>query len=210
MAAAGNLIVVSAPSGAGKTSLVHALIGRFDGIAASVSHTTRPRRERETDGEDYYFVAPKEFHAMVAAGEFLEHAEVFGNFYGTSTEQIQRALDRGIDLVLEIDWQGARVVRQQYPNAISIFILPPSEAALRERLVARGRDTPEVIEARMDSARDEMSHFHEYEFLLVNDDFETALEELCTVVLASRYRTAYRHRRLSAPVAGLIASGSPI
>jgi guanylate kinase len=162
------------------------------------------------DGEDYYFVDERTFLDMANKGFFLEHAAVFGNFYGTSTAQLQRALDSGSDLILEIDWQGARVVRQAYPAAVSIFVLPPSESALRERLLERGRDALDVIDARMRSALAEMSHFDEYEYLLINDDFDAALQELCTVVLANRYKTASRRHRLGPLLGSLIASASVI
>lgn len=202
----GNLIVISAPSGAGKTSLVQALIGRMDGISSSISHTTRVRRPTETDDEDYFFVSDSTFRKMIANGEFLEYAKVFGNLYGTSKTQIQHRLDAGVDLLLDIDWQGARIIRQAYPDAISIFILPPSEAALRERLVGRGDERPTVIEERMRSANSEMSHFEEYEFLLINDDFERALDELGGIIGACRLKTASQRRHLGPDLGGLIAS----
>jgi guanylate kinase len=206
----GQLFVVSAPSGAGKTSLVNALIETTDGIAASVSHTTRDQRPGETDGEDYFFVERTEFARMATADEFLEHAEVFGNLYGTSKAQIRRTLDSGVDLVLEIDWQGARRVRALYPETVSVFILPPSEDALRERLVGRGRDDPATIDARMQQARSEMSHFAEYEYLLVNDDFTVALEGLRAIVLASRLKTQAGRARSAPIVAALLASAGAV
>ena len=206
----GQLFVVSAPSGGGKTSLVNALIESTEGISASVSHTTRGQRPGETEGEDYFFVDVSEFQRMAAAGEFLEHAEVFGNYYGTSKAQILRTLDSGLDLVFEIDWQGARSVRALYPDTVSVFILPPSEAALRERLIGRGRDDPATIEARMQQAMSEMSHFPEYEYLLVNDDFAVALEGLRAIVLASRLKTKLGRARLSPMVASLLASSDAV
>ena len=206
----GQLFVVSAPSGAGKTSLVNALIEATDGISASVSHTTRGQRPGETEGEDYFFVDPARFQQMVADDEFLEHAEVFGNLYGTSKAQIRRTLDSGLDLVLEIDWQGARSVRALYPETVCVFILPPSEATLRERLVGRGRDDPATIEARMQQAMSEMSHFPEYEYLLVNDDFAVALEGLRAIVLASRLKTHVARARLGPVVDDLLASSSAV
>lgn len=206
----GQLFVVSAPSGAGKTSLVNALIETTDGIAASVSHTTRDQRPGETDGEDYFFVDRAEFSRMVDADEFLEHAEVFGNLYGTSKAQIRRTLDSGLDLVLEIDWQGARRVRALHPDTVSVFILPPSEDTLRERLVGRGRDDPATIEARMQQARSEMSHYAEYDYLLVNDEFATALEGLRAIVLASRLKAPAGRDRLNPVVARLLASAGAV
>jgi guanylate kinase len=207
-ASAGNLIVISAPSGAGKTSLVAALITRMDNIAASVSHTTRPRRPTETDDEDYFFIDEATFAQLVADGEFLEYAEVFGKRYGTSKAQIQRSLDTGIDLLLEIDWQGARNIRRAYPEAVSIFIVPPSEAALRERLVGRGGDDPAVIEERMQAAMSEMSHFDEYEFLVINDDFAQAVDDLCVIVRACRLKTATQRQRLD--LGSLMASADSV
>ncbi len=206
----GQLFVVSAPSGAGKTSLVNALIETTAGIAASVSHTTRDQRPGETDGEDYFFVDRGEFIRMTAADEFLEHAEVFGNLYGTSKARIRRTLDSGLDLVLEIDWQGARRVRALYPETVSVFILPPSEETLRERLVGRGRDDPATIDARMQQAKSEMSHFPEYEYLLVNEDFAVALEGLRAIVLASRLKMHIGRARLSPVVADLLASAGAV
>lgn len=206
----GQLFVVSAPSGAGKTSLVNALIDTTTAIAASVSHTTRDQRPGETNGEDYFFVDRAEFTRMIAADDFLEHAEVFGNLYGTSKVQIRRTLDSGLDLVLEIDWQGARRVRALYPDTVSVFILPPSEDTLRERLVGRGRDDPATIDARMQQAKSEMSHFAEYEYLLVNDDFAVALEGLRAIVLASRLKTHAGRARSSPVVAALLASAGAV
>lgn len=202
----GNLIVISAPSGAGKTSLIQALLARVDGLTSSISHTTRPPRNQEIDGQDYHFVDEKQFAAMVDRQEFLESAQVFGNHYGTSSGEIQRALETGEDLVLEIDWQGARVVRSAYPEAVSIFILPPSEGTLRERLIGRGNDSAEVIERRMREALSEMSHFDEYQYLIINDDFSTALDELSAIVRSNRFRTAARRHRLGADLTALIAS----
>lgn len=206
----GQLFVVSAPSGAGKTSLVNALIEATDGIVASVSHTTRDRRPGEQEGVDYFFVDRDEFARMADADEFLEHAEVFGNLYGTSKAEIRCTLDSGLDLVLEIDWQGARRVRALYPDTVSVFILPPSEATLRERLVGRGRDDPATIDARMQQAMSEMSHFPEYEYLLVNDDFAVALEGLRAIVIASRLKTNVGHARLGPVVADLLASADAV
>jgi len=202
----GNLFVISAPSGAGKTSLVHGLLECVDSISASVSHTTRGIRPGETDGEDYFFVDDAAFRTMIDAGDFLEHAEVFGNLYGTSVSQIHRTLDSGTDLILEIDWQGGRSVRERYPDTVSIFILPPSEATLRQRLVGRGRDDDETIEQRMRAAVSEMSHYAEYEYLLVNDDFDEALAALRSIVVASRLKTPIQLKRLAPVVGELLAS----
>ncbi|WP_110669813.1 guanylate kinase [Salinicola halophilus] len=193
--AQGTLYIVSAPSGAGKTSLVRALLQRNHAIGVSVSHTTRAMRAGEQDGVNYHFVTPEAFEAMVARGEFFEHAWVFDRHYGTSRLEVEKRLALGEDVILEIDWQGARQVREQSPDAESIFILPPSLAALRERLSGRGTDDDSVIERRMRDAVDEMSHYDEYEHVIVNDTFEHALDELECIVRARRSRLdKMRHR----------------
>ena len=185
----GILFVVSAPSGAGKTSLLKALLPAEQSLALSVSHTTRARRPGEEDGVHYHFVGVEEFQRLVAEGAFLEHAQVFDNFYGTSEKGVREQLSAGQDVVLEIDWQGARQVRTCFPDAVSIFIAPPSIEALRERLGGRGQDDQDVIERRMRDARDELSHFSEYDYLVINDDFEQALGELQAIILACRLTT---------------------
>lgn len=182
----GTLYIVSAPSGAGKTSLVTALTQVDKNIRVSVSHTTRAKREGEEHGVNYHFVAHEEFQALIAKGDFLEHAEVFGNFYGTSRSALQQTLDQGIDLILEIDWQGAQQVRELMPQALSIFILPPSQEALRERLTGRGQDSEEIIEGRMKEAVSEMIHYTEYDYVIINDDFQNALEDLKAVFCSNR------------------------
>lgn len=192
----GLLIVVAAPSGAGKTSLVNALIARDSNIVLSISHTTRPRRPSEADGRDYHFVTQREFERMRAAREFLESAAVFGHRYGTSKAAVDAELGAGRDLILEIDWQGAQQVRERYRDAVSLFILPPSRAALIERLRRRGQDDPAVIAHRMAKAESEMSHYAEFDYLIVNDDFEHALGQLQAVVDAERLRTARHGPRL--------------
>ncbi|MGD9602761.1 MAG: guanylate kinase [Gammaproteobacteria bacterium] len=195
-----QLFVVSAPSGAGKTSLIQALVASVDGLRMSVSHTTRGQRPGERQGIDYFFVDVPAFEAMVARDAFLEHARVFGNLYGTSREEVDRALAAGEDLILEIDWQGARHVRALYPEAVTIFVLPPSVAELRRRLETRGEDRAEVIERRMQEAAAEMSHYPEYAFVVVNDVFERALEDLRSIVRASRLRTGVQ--RFAAELSG--------
>lgn len=182
----GTLFIVSAPSGAGKTSLVRELIESLDGIQVSVSHTTRERRNGEVDGVNYHFVDLPAFEAMIERGEFFEHARVFDNYYGTSRPAVQAALDVGQDVILEIDWQGARQVRRQLPDAVSIFILPPSREELEHRLASRGTDEHAVIERRMRDAVSEMAHHDEYDYLVINDDFTTALRELQALVIAQR------------------------
>jgi len=182
----GTLYIVSAPSGAGKTSLVTALIKADPRVSVSVSHTTRAMRPGEQHGVNYHFVSHDDFKGLITQGDFLEHAEVFGNFYGTSRSALQEVLDRGNDLILEIDWQGAQQVRKLMPEARSIFILPPSQQALRERLDGRGQDSEAIIAGRMKEAVSEMVHYDEYEYVIINDDFDVALEELKAVFVANR------------------------
>lgn len=184
----GNLFIVAAPSGAGKTSLVRALIQSVPDITVSISHTTRAPRAGEQDGVHYYFITPDQFQSMVAQQVFLEHATVFDRSYGTSRDAVLQHLGNGIDVILEIDWQGARQVRTTFPDVICIFILPPSRQALEARLVARAQDSAEVIARRMRGAINEMVHYREFEFVIVNDTFAQALEHLKAVVLAARLR----------------------
>lgn len=186
----GQLYVISAPSGAGKTSLIKALRLRMPELGLSVSHTTRPMRPGEQDGIHYHFVDVATFEAMIAEGAFVEYARVFGNYYGTSREAIARVLTAGLDLILEIDWQGAQQVRAQFPDVISIFVLPPSRAALRERLFGRGQDDAEVIARRLAEATLEMQQHRHYDYLIINEDFETALEQLGCIFVSSRLKMA--------------------
>jgi guanylate kinase len=176
------LYVVSAPSGGGKTSLVNALLERDENVTLSVSHTTRAPRPGEKDGVHYYFVDEQEFEDLVLQGAFLEHARVFDHFYGTGRAEVQRQLAAGYDVLLDIDWQGARQIRESFPAARTIFILPPSLSVLRERLIGRGQDSPAVIERRMRAARAETSHASEFDFLIVNDDFGAALADLHAII----------------------------
>jgi guanylate kinase len=180
-----RLFVISAPSGAGKTSLVKALRERLPSLRVSTSHTTRPPRPTELDGREYHFVSNQVFDQMVAEGAFLEHARVFGNQYGTSQGQLEDKLAAGHEVILEIDWQGARQVRDALPGCQSIFVLPPSRQALRQRLTGRGTDSGEVIERRLADAVTDMSHHAEFDFVVVNDQFELAVEQLLQIV-ASR------------------------
>lgn len=198
MSLPGILFIVSAPSGAGKTSLLKALVEQHGDLAVSVSHTTRAPRPGEADGVHYHFVDMADFERMVAASEFLEHARVFDNYYGTSAASVRQPLQKGRDVVLEIDWQGARQVRQAFAGAVSIFVIPPSVEELRRRLSARGQDSAEVVERRMKDALDELSHFGEYDYLVVNDRFEDALGELHCIVRAERLRCARRQASVSA------------
>ena len=200
----GTLFIVSAPSGAGKTSLVKVLLTRLSGLAVSVSHTTREPRPGEQNGVDYHFVGRSEFETMVAAGEFLEHARVFDNFYGTSRRAVVEQLEAGRDVILEIDWQGARQVRGSAPQAVSVFILPPSRETLRERLKGRGQDSEQVIERRMRDAISEMSHYGEYQYLVFNDDFEQAVAELQALFVAQRLRLEAQEQRHASSLRGLL------
>jgi guanylate kinase len=178
----GRLFVIAAPSGAGKTSLVRALMERVPSLAFSVSFTTRPRRANEQDGRDYHFIDEGRFQEMVREGVLLEHAEVFGNHYGTGREQVEQALQAGQDLILEIDWQGAQQVRERMPEVLDIFILPPSREVLEQRLRNRRTDSPEVIARRLRESVEEMAHWPEFRFVVVNDDFDTALGEMLSIV----------------------------
>ncbi len=184
----GQLYIISAPSGAGKTSLVRALITREDYLHMSVSHTTRECRSGEIDATDYHFVSVDQFKAMLGEHAFLEYAEVFGNFYGTSKRQVEALLQQGLDVILEIDWQGARQVRTLLPDAISIFVLPPSLQALHDRLMGRAQDDETVIRQRMQAAQHEMVHYDEFEYLVVNDVFDEALNELRSIIECQRLK----------------------
>lgn len=185
----GTLYIISAPSGAGKTSLVKALLESTTDIMVSVSHTTRGMRPGEVDGRDYHFTEVETFRSMIADGAFLEHAQVFDNFYGTSRSSALDMMERGVDVILEIDWQGAEQVRQKMSEAVSIFILPPSREELERRLRGRGTDADEVIAKRLGQAVEEMSHYGDFDYLVFNDDFDTALNQLRAIVLARRQRS---------------------
>ena len=204
MTSTGTLYTVSAPSGAGKTSLVNALIERCGGLQVSVSHTTRPMRPAEKEGVNYHFVSENVFVDMLNRAEFLEHAQVFGNLYGTSRIWLEKQLERGFDVILEIDWQGARQVKLLLPETQSIFILPPSRQALQQRLRLRGQDDPGIIEGRMNAAVAEMSHYVESDFLVVNKDFDQALDELQSIVASQRLRTARQQEILPSMLQNLL------
>jgi guanylate kinase len=178
----GRLFVIAAPSGAGKTSLVRALMEREPALAFSVSFTTRPRRPNEVDGRDYHFIDETTFERMIREDAFVEHARVFGHHYGTGRAQVSTALAEGQDLILEIDWQGARQVRERVPESVDVFILPPSRAVLEQRLRGRRTDSPEVIERRLHESVEEMSHWAEFHYVVVNDDFSRALDEMTAIV----------------------------
>ncbi len=197
MSRTGTLYTVSAPSGAGKTSLVAALVESSPDLRVSVSHTTRTMRPGEQDGVNYHFVEEQAFLAMLERAEFLEHARVFGNLYGTSQLWVEEQLGSGTDVILEIDWQGAQQVKRLQPATRSIFILPPSRETLLQRLTGRGQDGQDIIDRRMAEAVEEMSHYIESDFLVVNDDFEQALAELKTIVSAHRLATAKQRESLA-------------
>lgn len=201
----GTLYIVAAPSGAGKSSIVNAVLARDPNIRLSVSFTSRPPRPGERHAEHYHFVSAAEFEAMVAAGEFFEYARVHGDWKGTARQSVEPQLAAGHDVLLEIDWQGARQVRAKVPDAVSVFILPPSRAALEERMRKRGQDSEAVIRRRLAAAREEMSHYGEFDYVIVNEVFETAVAEMGSIFTASRLRRdaqAARHARL---IASLLA-----
>jgi guanylate kinase len=200
----GTLYIVTAPSGAGKTTLVRAVLEREPGLALSVSYTTRPPRPGEVDGRDYRFVGKEEFLRLRDGGELLEWAEVHGNYYGTSRTWIETQLQQDRDVLLEIDWQGARQVRRMFPHAVSIFILPPSLEALEARLRGRGTDSEATIARRLAAAREEMRHVEEFDYAIINDRLERAIDELTAVVRAARLRLAVQKRRHAAYFAQLL------
>lgn len=204
MTSTGTLYTVSAPSGAGKTSLVNALVERCPDVLVSVSHTTRPMRPGEQNGMNYHFVDEDHFLGMLERAEFLEHARVFGNLYGTSGLWVEQQLKHGMDVILEIDWQGAQQVIRQRPDAQSIFIVPPSRDTLQQRLTQRGQDNAATIEARMKEAVQEMSHYVEGDYLIVNQEFGRALDELQSVIVSQRLRTSRQQNNLHEMLQGLL------
>jgi guanylate kinase len=203
----GNLFIVAAPSGAGKSSLVNAVLALEPDIALSISFTSRAARPGERHAQHYHFVSKAEFEGMVAAGDFFEHAVVHGDYKGTARQSVEPQLAAGQDVLLEIDWQGARQVRAKIPEAITVFILPPSRAALNERMHKRGQDSEAVIAQRLAAAREEMSHLHDFDYLIVNQDFDTAVQEMRSIFIASRLRRAQQLERHSGLVAQLLAEG---
>jgi len=204
----GTLYIVSAPSGAGKTSLVAALLEQADGVEVSVSHTTRRARAGEVDGEHYHFVSAETFLGMIEDGELLEHAKVFDNFYGTARASVENRLAQGVDVILEIDWQGARQVRAAVPDAHSIFILPPSRDELERRLRGRGQDDEDVIQRRLRDAETDCAHYREYDYTVVNADFDTAVRDLASIFRANRLRTVEQENRSASTIRNLLA-GTP-
>ncbi len=200
-----QLFILSAPSGAGKTSMVREACARVSDLVVSVSHTTRPKRPKDTDGVDYHFVDEPIFHKMIAAADFLEHAKVFDNFYGTSHQAVEATLKSGKDVLLEIDWQGADQVRRIMPDACGIYIVPPSRDVLEQRLRGRASDSDAVIERRIAEAVTDMRHFSNYDYLIINDDFEQAVTELCAVVLAKRLEVNRQSTERSELISDLLA-----
>ncbi|MGZ5052618.1 MAG: guanylate kinase [Methylobacter sp.] len=201
----GKLYIISAPSGAGKTSLVKQLVGDLNDLTVSVSHTTRSMRPGEVHGQDYFFVSVAEFQAMQTQQAFLEHAQVFDNFYGTAQQTVEDNLKLGLDVILEIDWQGAEQIKKLLPDSISIFILPPSTDVLLQRLRNRGQDGEDIIARRMRDAVTEMSHYHEFDYLVVNDVFEQALTELKSIVISNRLTRQRQADKLQPLLASLLA-----
>lgn len=204
--AKGTLYIISAPSGAGKTSLVKAMLGTMSSVVVSVSHTTRAKRDEEVEGREYHFIDEKTFDQMVANGDFLEHANVFGNKYGTSRQHLQEQLLQGSDVILEIDWQGARQIRQLMGDCKSIFVLPPTMQALCDRLIGRGQDTEDTIKLRMNEATSEMTHYAEFDYIVINDDFDTAIAELASIFVSNRLLADVQQQRHSEKLAELLAT----
>ena len=190
----GNLIVIAAPSGTGKTTLVKAIVDKLPGLAVSISHSTRPKRPNEVNGVDYFFVNEEEFQKMVKHDDFLEHATVFKYSYGTSRSWVEETLAKGIDVILEIDWQGSQQIKKLAPESIGIFILPPSLSNLKDRLIKRNQDKPQIIQDRMADVKEAISHIKEFDFVVVNDNFDQALSELETIIRACRLSKARQIR----------------
>ena len=191
----GQLFIVTAPSGAGKSTLIAALLKQDPRIRLSVSHTTRAPRQGEVEGKDYHFVTRAKFLTLRAENQFLEWAEVYGNFYGTTRQSLEDFQNQGLDVILEIDWQGARQVRQLYPESLGIFILPPSLETLRSRLQGRGKDDPATIEKRLSLAQDDLSHENEFEYAIINTEFDEALRDLAAILRAARCRRTCQYPR---------------
>lgn len=203
----GRLFVVSAPSGGGKTSLIRALLERDERVTLSVSHTTRAPRPGEQDGVHYHFVSPDTFEALVDRGGFLEHAHVFDHHYGTGRSAVEARLNEGFDVLLDIDWQGARQVRRNDPSAVSVFILPPSLAELRHRLKARGQDSERTIDRRMRDARSEISHYQEFDHVVVNDVFEEALDDLQSIIRTGAAQRTDQQQKIEEILEDLLGKG---
>lgn len=201
-----NIFVFASPSGGGKTSLVKAVLQELNDIEVSVSHTTRAMREGEKDAQHYYFVDDAEFNELVKGNTFIEHATVFGYQYGTNRQQIERRLSLGTDVVLDIDWQGARQIKQHFNNVVSIFILPPSVDALKQRLTNRQQDDEHVISARMEKAQQEIRHYDEFDYLVVNDDFNAALEQVLQIIKSNRLKNQFQALKYQSLLSNLLMS----
>lgn len=197
MADMGNLYIIAAPSGTGKTSLVKALVESMQNITVSISHTTRPMRPNEIDGVNYYFIAKAQFEQMIAHHDFLEHATIFDHYYGTSKRWVNETLANGVDVILEIDWQGHQQIKHLFPKSTSIFILPPSIDHLRHRLVTRNQDHPDIIAQRLADARQTVSHIHEFDYIIVNDQFADAVSDLKSIVTSGRLLTIRQTAKLT-------------
>lgn len=204
MKSLGSLIIISAPSGTGKTSLVTALLHHFSSLKKSISHTTRKQRAGEVEGKDYYFVSEQRFTDMLQQNLFIENAQVFGNLYGTSRAWVEETLQQGNDVILEIDWQGAKQITQQVTDVITIFMLPPSQQALADRLNTRNLDDKSTIDKRLLQAKEEVSHYDEYDYLIVNDDFDHTLENLVQIVKVARMRTVKQKAKQQQLISELI------
>jgi guanylate kinase len=200
----GTLFIVAAPSGAGKSSIVNACLARDPNIALSISFTSRAPRPGERHAQHYHFIGADEFQRMIDAGDFFEHALVHGDLKGTARQSVEPQLAAGRDVLLEIDWQGARQVREKVPDAVGVFILPPSREALEERMRKRGQDSDDTIARRLAAAREEMSHYHEFDYVIVNETFETAVVEMCSIFTASRLRRDAQAQRHAAMIADLL------
>ncbi len=205
MSAQGTLFIITAASGTGKTSLVKELLATTDNLKVSISHTTRQPRPAEADGVHYYFTDKAAFEQLIAEGAFFEYAEVFGNYYGTSKQAVDDLLNQGIDVILEIDWQGALQVKEKSPQAVMIFILPPSRDALRSRLSNRGQDSSDVIQTRLAGAVTEMKNYHHFDYVVINDDFSTALSDLQTIIKAQRLTLTQQAARQNALIESLLS-----
>lgn len=203
MAETGTLYIVSAPSGAGKTTLVKALVEAVPNITVSISHTTRPKRPLEEHGFNYYFIDKTTFQQMIDRHEFLEHAIVFDHFYGTSHTWVKDTLQQGKDVILEIDWQGCQQIQKLFPDCISIFILPPSLKELSERLIQRNQDKPEIIKQRVNDARETIRHIVDFDYIVVNDDFQVALNDIKSIVHATRLQNARQMQKWAPLIADL-------
>lgn len=201
----GSLFIITAASGTGKTSLVKQLLATTNDLTVSISHTTRSPRPGEIDGYHYHFTDVETFKAAIDEGRFLEHAEVFGNYYGTSEQSVRTQLEAGIDVILEIDWQGALQVKEIFTAATMIFVLPPSIATLRQRLLARAQDSAEVIEQRLAGAVTEMAQYTHFDYIIINDNFEVALAELRAIIVADRQKTARQQQRYQRTISTLLA-----